>query len=100
MSAVKFERKGKISESLGIASDRFEELRQKLAEVLAKSLMNHTQDIMNGNLDATAEVNIEVLLEGMSTLPNNANEALYIGYMAGMGVEHLQHAMSKAFEED
>ena len=48
MSAVKFEKKERISESLGIDDKRFEELREGISSVLAKSLMAHTTDIIHG----------------------------------------------------
>ena len=100
MSAVKFEKKEKISESLGIDSKRFEQLREGLSSVLAKSLMAHTTDIMQGKISVEAELDIEMILQGISNLAQNANEALYVGYMAGMGVEHIKAQIGNILGED
>jgi len=100
MSAVKFEKKERISESLGIDDKRFEELREGISSVLAKSLMAHTTDIMQGKISVNAELDIEMILQGISSLAENANEALYLGYMAGMGVEHLKTQIGNILGED
>lgn len=100
MSAVTFVSKEKISESLGINSERFEELRGSIAGVLAKAMMTHTTDIMEGKISMQAEIDVKVVLEGISALANNANEALYIGYISGMGVEHIKSQLSSILEEE
>jgi hypothetical protein len=100
MSAVKFEKKEKISKSLGIDDKRFEELREGISSVLAKSLMAHTTDIMQGKISVEAELDIEMILQGISSLAENANEALYVGYMAGMGVEHVKSHLANILGED
>lgn len=100
MSAVKFEKKERISESLGIDDKRFEQLREGISSVLAKSLMAHTTDIMQGKISVNAELDIEMILQGISSLAENANEALYLGYMAGMGVEHLKTQIGNILGED
>ena len=100
MSAVTFVSKDKISESLGIDSKRFEELRGSIAGVLAKAMMAHTTDLMEGKISIEAEIDIKVVLEGISALANNANEALYIGYISGMGVEHIKSQLSNILEEE
>ncbi len=51
--------------------------------------MAHTTDIMQGKISVNAELDIEMILQGISDLAENANEALYVGYMAGLGVEHI-----------
>jgi len=55
---------------------------------------------MQGKISVNAELDIEMILQGISSLAENANEALYVGYMAGLGVEHIKAQMGNILGED